>query len=73
MSGNNKLITRYGVIQPVQSKFDSIFDTILKKDSIDLLRNHSALKLAAMLRWKVAGANGWFQNYFKAETSQLYR
>ena len=45
LSGNNKLIIRYGVVQPVQPKFDLIFDIILEKDSIDLLRNHLAQNL----------------------------
>ena len=35
LPGNNKLVTRCGVIQPVQSKLDSIFDIILGKDSTD--------------------------------------
>ena len=42
---NNKLVTRCGVIQPVQLKFDLIFDIILKKDSNDLFRNHLAQNL----------------------------
>ena len=38
LCGNNKLITRYGVIQPEQSKSDLIFDIILERDPIDLLQ-----------------------------------
>ena len=45
LPGNNnvvKLIARSGVIQPIQSKVDLIFDINLEKDSIDLLRNQLA-------------------------------